>query len=82
MKETIHALSKQLDAFGAAESHITYQNIEKKKGRTAVVGVYENIKPPHMVLEELYEWAEEHDDQLRQRIEQLETDMSWASEEA
>ena len=76
--EAVNGLKKQVDVFGGAEAHMTAENIHNEEGTTAVLSVYKGVKPSHMVLEELYEWAEEKGDQtLVDKIEELGNDMSW-----
>jgi len=38
-----------------------------------------NQKPAHLVLEELYERAEQNNEEVKQLIKKLEQDMSWNS---
>lgn len=75
--EIIKSLTKQVKDMGAKEGHIKIENIEKTQGLTAVISVYQDQKPAHMVLEELYEWAEENSEEVKLLIEKLDQDMSW-----
>ena len=34
----------------------------------------------HMVLEELYDWAEQNNQEVKELIEKIETDMAWNEE--
>lgn len=77
---TIFNLADQIKKLNAADGHMTLNNIRHTKGVTAVISVYDGIKPSHKVLEELYEWAEKNDPDLKERIEKLEADMSWNEE--
>jgi hypothetical protein len=80
MKETIFDLADQVKQLGAGDGHITANNIRHTKGLTSVVSVYDNIKPAHMVLDELYEWAENNNEEVKLLIEKIENDMSWNEE--
>lgn len=75
----LKTLLKQVTDMDAAVGHVKLENIEKKEGLTAVISVYDNHKPAHMVLEELYEWAEQNNEEVKQLIEKLEQDMNWNS---
>lgn len=70
-------LADELHKAGATDIHFKAHNIRHTKGITSVVSVYDNVKPANMVLDELYAWAEKHDESLIQRIEALDRDMSW-----
>lgn len=61
----------------AGEGHICLYNVNHTKDLTVTVSVYDTVKPAHMVLEELVEWAEKHDTDLVERIERMALDMSW-----
>ncbi|MGC6589081.1 hypothetical protein ACPV3A_29570 [Paenibacillus sp. Dod16] len=63
----------------AGVGHVTMENIENKEGLTAVISVYDNQKPAHLVLEELYQWAEKNNEEVKHLIEKMEQDMSWNS---
>ncbi len=80
MKKTIFGLVDQAKKLGAEDVHFTANNIQHTKDLTSVVSVYNGIKPAHMVLSELYEWAEENNEELRSLIEKIESDMSWNEE--
>lgn len=69
-----------MQELGAKNAHVTINNIKHTKGFTAVISVYENVKPAHMILDELYEWAEENNEEVKLLIEKLEQDMSWNEE--
>lgn len=75
--EMLKNLAKQVTDMNAGVGHVKLQNIEKTQGLTAVVSVYDNQKPAHMVLDELYQWAEENNEEVKVLIEKLEQDMSW-----
>lgn len=61
----------------ADESHLAIHNAKKTNHLTAVVSVYNGIKPAHMVLNELYDWAKENNPDVKDRIDQLTEDLSW-----
>lgn len=73
-------LANQVQSLGAGNGHISMNNIKHTKGLTAVISVYDNIKPAHIVLEELYEWADNNNEEVKKLIEKLESDMSWNEE--
>lgn len=77
--EIIKKLAAQVQEINAGVGHMKLENIEKTQGLTAVISVYDNQKPAHMVLDELYEWAEENNAEVKALIEKLEQDMSWNS---
>lgn len=77
--ELLKSLAKQVTKMNAGVGHVKLENIEKKQGLTAVVSVYDNQKPAHMVLDELYEWAENNNEEVKLLIEKLEQDMTWNS---
>lgn len=80
MEKTISALVNLQKKLGSKTGHFVAHNIYETKGLTAVTSVYDNIKPAHMVLEELYEWAQENNEEVMLLIERLESDMSWNKE--
>lgn len=77
---TILHLADQVKEMNAADGHMCMNNIQHTSGITAVISVYNGIKPSHMVLDKLYEWAEKNDTDLKNRIEKMEKDMSWNDE--
>lgn len=80
MEKVVFNLVNQMKQLGSPEAHFTANNIKHTKGLTAVVSVYDQQKPAHMVLEELYEWAEENNEEVKNLIEKLCDDMSWNEE--
>lgn len=64
----------------AGDAHINLFNVNHTKDLTVVVSVYDTVKPSNMVLDELLEWAEKHDQELVERIERMALDMSWNKE--
>jgi hypothetical protein len=77
--EIIENLKKELIEMNAGVCHVTMENIGKKEGFSAVISVYDNQKPAHMVLSELYAWAEQNNQEVKELIEKIEQDMSWNS---
>lgn len=75
--KTILKLAKQVQELGAGSGHFTAHNIQHTKGLTSVISVYDSIKPANMILDELYEWAEKNNEEVKLLIEKLEKDMSW-----
>lgn len=61
----------------AGDAHIAMHNVNRTKDLTAVVSVYDGVKPAHIVLEELLKWADRNDSDLFERIERMQQDMSW-----
>lgn len=49
MKKVVTGIMKNLKGLEATDGHFTMNNIQHTKGQTAVVSVYDNIKPAHMV---------------------------------
>lgn len=58
MEKTIRILIKQMKALNATNVHFTAENVFETQNLTSVLSVYDSIKPAHMVLDELSEWAE------------------------
>lgn len=75
--ETVNNLKKQVDFLGGAEAHFAANDIQNEKGTTAVLSVYKGVKPSHMILDELYVWAEKSAPEVAKKIEELSNDMSW-----
>lgn len=73
----IKELAKQVTELRAGYGHMQLDNFEGNQGLTAVLSVYDNQKPAHVVLDELYEWAEQNNEEVKLLIEKLEVDMSW-----
>ena len=80
MKKTIFTLVDQLKKTESTDVHFTMNNIQHTKGLIAVVSVYDGIKPAQMVLKELYEWAENNNEEVKNLIEKLKQDMTWNEE--
>ncbi|MCD7911076.1 hypothetical protein KC480_05990 [Bacillus velezensis] len=77
MEKLIFKLVDQMKKLGAPQAHFTANNIKHTKGLTSVIAVYDQQKPAHMVLQELYEWAEENNMEVKELIEKLSNDMDW-----
>lgn len=80
MKKIVFGLVDQVKKIGATDGHFTANNIQHTKGLTSVVSVYDGVKPAHMVLSELKEWAEESNEDVKCLIEKIENDMTWNEE--
>lgn len=70
-------LAKQVKQMNVGEAHIQEENIHKTKGLTSVISIYNGQKPAHLVVEELYKWAEENNEEVKLLIKKIESDMSW-----
>lgn len=77
MEKTINIHLAQMEKLGANSGHMQLNNIRHTKDLTAVVSVYKGIKPSHMVITELYDWASEHNQEVKNLIETIASDMSW-----
>lgn len=75
--KVIFELADKVKETGATDGHFTMNNVKHTKGLTAVISVYDNVKPAHMVLEELYEWSKIHNQEVQELIESIEKDMLW-----
>jgi len=80
MDKVILSLAKQVQELKAGSGHFTINDIKHTKGLTAVISVYDGVKPANMIIDELYEWAEENNEEVKLLIEKLENDMSWNEE--
>lgn len=77
MRKTLEVLVEQMKQVEATDIHFTAENIFHTQNLTSVVSVYDNIKPSHMVLDELTECAENNNKEVLEKIETLKYDMSW-----
>lgn len=83
MKEEVRIILKLVEKMKnleASDGHFTMANVTHTKGITAVLSVYDNIKPAQMILEELYEWAEHNNKEVKELIDKLKEDMTWNEE--
>ena len=55
----------------AETAHIVAGDFEQYPKVTTVTSVYNGVKPSHVVLEELYEWAKEFDPIIVKKIDEL-----------
>lgn len=76
-KHTILTLLDLMKKVEAPSCHFVANNVSGTKGITAVTSVYDQQKPDHMILEEVYKWAEENNEELKQLIDRSRKDMSW-----
>lgn len=60
MKELIKNLYDQVVGMNAGEGHVTIEEVHHDPKATAVISVYHNQRPANLVLDELYQWAEEN----------------------
>lgn len=67
----ISNMKKQSKLLGAAEVHVVSGQLDGEEHSTAVISVYDGVKPSHIILDELYEWAEENNKEVAEKIEQL-----------
>lgn len=78
MVKTMYEQTKML---GAGESHVVATKIFKDENATSVFSVYDGVKPSHMVLDELCDWAEENGKQeVLRKITDLANDLSFMEE--
>ncbi|PLC14213.1 hypothetical protein BV582_21850 [Bacillus paralicheniformis] len=80
MEKLIFKFVDQMKKLETSQVHFTANNIKHTKGLTSVISVYDQQKPAHMVLQELYEWAEENNKEVKELIEKLSNDMQWNEE--
>lgn len=80
-KDTVESLYEQMKELEASEIHFQIESIFGNKQATAVISVYDGVKPAHKVLEELYYWAQENQNQeLLDKIEEISEDLSFLDE--
>ena len=65
-------LKKVAEETNAREIHITRENIQGDNDLTIVMSAYKGIKPAHIVLNELYEWAERNNLEVARMIRGIE----------
>lgn len=76
--DTIKSLYDQVKQLDAGCAHFIMNKPFKDEKACAVIGVYDGQKPSHMVLDELWEWAEENGfNQVMDKIRELEDDISF-----
>lgn len=76
-ESTIKRLAEQLTKNKGTDIHFRAENIFETQNLTAVISVYDNIKPADKVLAELIAWSEEHQPETAMKIKELKKDMSW-----
>lgn len=76
----IDSLSQMSEKLGSSENHILSKDINGKKDTFGVISYYSGVKPSHLVLEELYEWAEENNKEVKELIEKLSEDLSFSND--
>lgn len=77
MEKLIFKFVDQMKKLETPQVHFTANNIKNTKGLTSVISVYDQQKPSHMVLEELYEWADNNNKEVKELIDKLRSDMGW-----
>ncbi|MCY8466427.1 hypothetical protein [Bacillus atrophaeus] len=77
MEKLIFKFVDQMKKLETPQVHFTANNIKNTKGLTSVISVYDQQKPAHMVLEELYEWADNNNKEVKELIDKLRSDMGW-----
>lgn len=71
MQNLILGLANDVLKLNAGEGHIMLNNIRHTENLTAVISVYDRVKPSHIVLDELYEWAEVNSPEVVKKIQDL-----------
>lgn len=67
----IENLARQVQEFNAGEGHVEMGEVFGNPNLTAVISVYEGQNPSHKVLDRLYEWAEENNEEVAEKIRNL-----------
>lgn len=79
--DTIKVIYDEMKRTKSDSIHFTANQIYKDEKACAVISVLDGKKPPHMILDELIQWAEENNHQeLLDRINSLEDDLSFLNE--
>lgn len=68
---SMEVLLNKVEEQGAAEGHSEYGGFGGDENVTAVLSVYKGVRPAHVIVKELYEWALTNDLSLAARIEEL-----------
>jgi len=71
VKSELHGLIETALAVNAETAHIVREQHEEHPSVTTVVSVYNGVKPSHVVLDELYKWAEEFNPIVVRKIDEL-----------
>lgn len=69
--EMATTLIKIANETNAAEVHISTEKIEAEDGIAIVMSAYKGVKPAHIVLNEVYEWAEQNNVEVAQMIRDM-----------
>lgn len=81
--DQIKSLYDMVKNVNAGNGHMALEKIYKDENASAVISVYDEEKPHHMVLEELVAWLEANldiqmtCDNVLKKIEELQYDLSW-----
>lgn len=79
---TIKSLYDESKALGAEQAHLLIKPIFHDETAVGVVSVYIGAKPDHMILAELFEWAETNGNgELIDKIQDIAEDMSFLQED-
>jgi hypothetical protein len=70
-KSIIESLAKQVQEINAGEAHMEFGGVLGNPNLTAVISVYDRQNPSNKVLDRVYEWAEDNNQQVVELIEAL-----------
>lgn len=71
LKTIVENLAKQTKKFNAGEAHVELGGILNNPDLTAVISVYNGQNPAHKVLERIFDWAEENNEEIAEMIRKL-----------
>lgn len=71
VQESFRNMAKSAKVMNAETAHITFKELDHDPNVTAVMSVYNGVKPSHVVLEQLYEWAETFNPIVVRKIDEL-----------
>jgi hypothetical protein len=78
--KTVKLMYNQMKELEATDAHFVAEKIFKDEEACSVISVYQGLKPDHMVVEELSEWAEANGNQeLLDKINVIRSDISFMS---
>lgn len=74
----IEHLVEALKVTNATSGHATFDPVFGEDSMTAVISVYNESQPSHMILDKLVDWLEEtNQTEVLDKIQALEEDNSW-----
>lgn len=80
--KTIKMLYDQSKALNAVEAHFMANQIFGDEQASAVYSVFIGVKPDHLIISELMDWAQANGNQeLLDKIESLSNDLSFLQED-